>query len=87
MSRSVAAFHHGISRAVQVPAHRPLPFVVMRVRRQSAIDEFDAPAIEECAARPDGDEYRRATVLGDADACGARQPGLRAGTTHDRMAE
>jgi len=39
----------------------------MRVRRQTAIGEVDAPAIEELAAGRDSDEHRRVTVLGDAD--------------------
>jgi len=42
----------------------------MRVRRQTAIGEVDAPAIEELAAGRDSDEHRRVTVLGDADGRG-----------------
>ena len=41
--------------------------MVMRVRRQAAVDELDAPAIEELAAWRDSDKHRRATVLGHAD--------------------
>src|SRR4249920_2269993 len=40
---------------------------MMRVRRQTAISEVDAPAIEELAAGRDSDEHRRVTVLGHAD--------------------
>ena len=36
----------------------------MRVRRQTAIGEVDAPAIEELAAGRDGDEHSRMTVFG-----------------------
>jgi hypothetical protein len=43
----------------------------MRVRRQTAIGEVDAPAIEELAAGRDSDEHRRVTVLGDADGRGS----------------
>jgi hypothetical protein len=43
----------------------------MRVRRQTAIGEVDAPAIEELTAGRDSDEHRRVTVLGDADGCGS----------------
>jgi hypothetical protein len=50
----------------------------MRVRRQTAIGELDAPAIEEFAAGRDGDEHRRITVLGDADGCGS----LRSSSRH-----
>jgi hypothetical protein len=55
------------SGGVQVTTHRPRPFVVMRVRRQTAIGERDVPAIEEFAAGRDSDEHRRVPVLGDAD--------------------
>src|SRR6478672_10081033 len=41
------------------------------VRRQAAIDQLDASAIDKLAARRDSDEHRRATVLGDADGCGS----------------
>ncbi len=44
----------------------------MRVRRQTAISEVDAPAIEELAAGRDSDEHRRVTVLGDADGSGSQ---------------
>jgi hypothetical protein len=43
----------------------------MRVRRQTAIGEVDAPAIEEFAAGRDSHEHRRVTVLGDADGRGS----------------
>jgi hypothetical protein len=52
---------------VQVAAHGPRPFVVMRVGRQTAIGQVDAAPIEQCAAPLDRDEHRRVTVLGDAD--------------------
>ena len=42
----------------------------MRVRRQTAIGEVDAPAIEELAAGRDSDEHRRVSVFDDADRCG-----------------
>jgi hypothetical protein len=42
----------------------------MRVRRQTAIGEVDAPAIEELAAGRDSYEHRRVTVLGDPDGRG-----------------
>ena len=45
--------------------------MVMRMRRQTAIGEVDAPAIEELAARCDSNEHRRVTVLGDADGRGS----------------
>ena len=38
-------------RAVPVATHRPRPFVVMRMSRQSALRQVDAAAIEELAAR------------------------------------
>jgi hypothetical protein len=41
---------------------------MMWVRRQAAIDELDAPAIDEFAARRDSNEHRRATILDDPDA-------------------
>ena len=66
------------SRGVQVTAHRPRPFVVMRVRRQTALGEVDAPAIEQLAAGRDRDEHRRVTVLDDADAGGS----LRSSSRH-----
>jgi hypothetical protein len=50
----------------------------MRVRRQTAIGEVDAPAIEELAAGRDSDEHRRVTVLGDADGRGS----LRSSSRH-----
>jgi uncharacterized protein YndB with AHSA1/START domain len=43
----------------------------MGVRRQAAIREIDAPAIEELAAGRNGDEDRRVAVLGDADGRGS----------------
>ena len=46
----------------------------MRMRRQTAIREEDATAIEEAAVGRDSDEHRRVTVLGDADGRGL--PGL-----------
>jgi hypothetical protein len=46
----------------------------MRMRRQTAIDELDAPAVEELAAERDGDEHRGATVLRDADVRGWLRP-------------
>ena len=48
---------------------------MMRVRRQAAIGEVDATAIEELAVRRDGDEHCRVAVLADADGGGSR--GLR----------
>jgi hypothetical protein len=42
---------------------------MMRMRGQPALGEVDAPAIEQLAARRDGDEDRRIAVLGDADGC------------------
>ena len=54
-------------RSAQVTADRPRPFVVMRVRRQIAIGQVDAPAIEELAAGRDRDEHSRVAVLDDAD--------------------
>jgi hypothetical protein len=51
---------------------------MMRVRRQTAIGEVDAPAIEELAAGRDSDEHRRLTVLGDADGRGS----LRSSSRH-----
>ena len=54
-------------RAVPVATHRPRPFVVMRVRGQSPVRQVDLAAIEERAARCDGNEHRRVSVLGDAD--------------------
>jgi hypothetical protein len=50
----------------------------MRVRRQTAIGQVDAPAIEELAAGRDGDEHRRVAVLGDADDRGS----LRSASRH-----
>ncbi len=43
---------------------------MMRVRRQIAIGEVDAPAIDEPAAWSDGDEHRGVTLLGDTDGRG-----------------
>src|SRR6516164_9189348 len=43
----------------------------MRVRRQTAVGEIDAPAIEGLAAGRGRDEHRRATVLGDPDRRGS----------------
>ncbi len=40
---------------------------MMRVRRQAALGEVDAPAIEELAAGRDSDQHRRVTVLDDTD--------------------
>jgi hypothetical protein len=57
----------------QVAAHRPRAFVVMRVRRQTAIGELDVPAIEERAAAREGNEPRRITMFGDADDCRSLQ--------------
>jgi hypothetical protein len=48
------------------------------VRRQTAIGEVDAPAIEELATGRDRDEDRRLTVLGDADGRGS----LRSSSRH-----
>lgn len=53
-------------RAVKVTAHRPRPFVVIRVRRQTA-GEVDAPAIEEVTVRRHSDEHRRVAMFGDPD--------------------
>jgi hypothetical protein len=50
----------------------------MWVRRETAIGELDAPAINELAAGDDGDEHRRVTVLGDADGRGS----LRSSSRH-----
>ena len=50
---------------------------MMRVRRQTAIGEVDAPAIEERAAGRDSDEHRRLTVLGDADGRGSLRSSFR----------
>ena len=44
---------------------------MMRVRRQTALGEVDALAIEELAAWRDGDEHRRVTVLSDTDGRGS----------------
>lgn len=44
---------------------------MMQVRRQTAIGEVNAPAIEEIAAERDSDEHRRVTVLGHADCRGS----------------
>jgi hypothetical protein len=41
--------------------------MVMRMRRQTALGEVDAPPIEELATGRDSDEHRRVAVLGDAD--------------------
>ena len=41
--------------------------MVMRMRRQTAIGEVDAPAIKELAAGHDSNEHSRVTLLGDAD--------------------
>ena len=40
--------------------------MVIRVRRQT-MSEVDAPPIEELTTALDSDEYRRVTVLGDAN--------------------
>jgi len=58
-------------------ADRPRPFVAMRVRRQTAVGEIDAPAIEELTAGRDGDEHRRASVLSNADGGGSLHSCLR----------
>jgi hypothetical protein len=50
----------------------------MRVRRQIAIGQVDAPAIEQLAAGRDSDEHRRVSVLGDADGRGS----LRSSSRH-----
>jgi hypothetical protein len=42
----------------------------MRVRRQTASGQVDAPPIEQLAAGRDGDEHRRVAVLGDTDGGG-----------------
>ena len=39
----------------------------MRMRRQTALGEVDAPAIKELAAGHDSNEHSRVTLLGDAD--------------------
>jgi peptidoglycan-N-acetylglucosamine deacetylase len=65
------------SRGVQVAAHRPRAFVVMRVCRQTAIGEVDAPAIQELAAGREGDDHHRVAVLGDADGRGSLYSPLR----------
>ena len=44
------------------------------MRRQPALGQVDAPAIEEFAAGRDRDEHRRVTVLGDADGRGHFSP-------------
>ena len=44
---------------------------MMWMRRQIAIGEHGAPAIEELAVERDGDEHRRIGVLGDAHGCDA----------------
>ncbi len=49
----------------------------MRVRRQTAIGQVDAPAIEELAAGRDSNEHRRVTVLGDADGRGSLRSSAR----------
>jgi hypothetical protein len=62
-------------------------FVVVRMRRQTATGEVDAPAIKELAARearlddlptevagPDSNEHSSVTLLGDAD--GRDSPGF-----------
>jgi hypothetical protein len=41
--------------------------MMMRVCRQAAIGELDAPAVEELAAGRDSYEHRRVAVLSDAD--------------------
>ncbi len=41
--------------------------MVMRMRRQTAIGEVDAPAIKELSAGHDSNEHSRVTLLGDAD--------------------
>lgn len=41
------------------------PFVVMRMRRQTAIGEVDAPASKEVAAGHDSNEHSRVTLLAD----------------------
>jgi len=50
----------------------------MRVRRQIAIGEVDAPAIEELAAGRDSDQHCRVAVLRDAD----RRGSLRSSSRH-----
>jgi hypothetical protein len=50
----------------------------MRVRRQTALGQLDAPPIEEFAAGRDSDEHRRVTVLDDADGRGS----LRSSSRH-----
>jgi len=59
------------SRGAQVTADRPRPFVVMRVRWQTAVGEINAPAIQALAARRDSDDHRRVGVFGDADTSGS----------------
>src|SRR5262249_53074663 len=62
---------------IQVTTHRPRPFVVMGVGRQTALGELDAPAIKEFAAGPDSDKHRRITVLDHADGRGALRSSFR----------
>jgi hypothetical protein len=50
----------------------------MRVRRQTAIREFDEPTVEEITAGRDSDKHSRATVLGYADDRGS----LRSSSRH-----
>jgi hypothetical protein len=45
--------------------------MVMRVRWQTAIEEVDAPTIEERTVGRDSGEHGRATVRSDADARGS----------------
>jgi hypothetical protein len=45
--------------------------MVMRMRRQTAFGEIDAPAVEELAAARNRHEHRRIAVLGDAHARGS----------------
>jgi hypothetical protein len=49
-------------------------FVVVRMRRQTATGEVDAPASEELAAGHHSNEHSRVTLLGDAD--GRDSPGF-----------
>jgi hypothetical protein len=49
----------------------------MWVRRQTALGEVDAPAIEELAAGGDSHQHRRVTVLGNADGRGSLRSSFR----------
>jgi hypothetical protein len=68
---SVGERNRSRSRGVEVTAHRPRPFVVMRVRRRTAFGELDVPAIEELTAWRDSHQHSRVSLFGDADSCGS----------------